>query len=275
VKIALAQLAIEPTAIETNCSRAERAIAAAAERDADLVVLPEAFTVGYFAFDAYERSAQSLGGQTLTRVREAARDYDVAVQAGTVIEDLAASATDGFETPAQEGLANTAVLFDASGDRRLVYRKRHLFGYGSSEADLLVAGDRIDVADVAGFTVGVTTCYDLRFPEQYRALLDAGATLVCVPSAWPYPRVEHWNLLPRARAIENLTYVAAVNGVGSFEDDALLGRSSVYDPWGTGLAGAGDEPALVTAELDPERVRNLRAEFPALEDRRPRPDPDV
>jgi predicted amidohydrolase len=91
---------------------------------------------------------------------------------------------------------------------------------------------------------------------------------VLVPSAWPYPRVEHWRLLPRARAVENLTYVAAVNGVGTFDDAALLGRSTVYDPWGTTVAAAGEEAALVTAEIDPERVSSVREEFPALRDRR-------
>ena len=184
------------------------------------------------------------------------------------MEDLAASREAGFETPVPEGLANTSVLFDSSGTRRTVYRKRHLFGYGSAESELLVPGESTATAEVGDHVVGVTTCYDLRFPEQYRRLVDAGVTLVLVPSAWPYPRVEHWRLLPRARAVENLTYVAAVNGVGAFEDAELLGRSAVYDPWGATLASAGDHPATVTADVGRERVDAVRDEFPALEDRR-------
>jgi predicted amidohydrolase len=135
---------------------------------------------------------------------------------------------------------------------------------------LLVPGGRREVAAIGGFTVGVTTCYDLRFPELYRDLVDEGADLVLVPSAWPYPRVEHWNLFPQARAVENQCYVAAVNGTGDFEDATLLGRSAVYDPWGTKLAGSGDEATVVTAHVDPARVEAVREEFPALEDRRRR-----
>jgi predicted amidohydrolase len=190
------------------------------------------------------------------------------VLAGTVVEDLAASADAGEDVPEAEGLANTAVLFDADGERRLVYRKHHLFGYESAEAELLVPGEAVPTADLLGHTVGVTTCYDLRFPELYRRLVDDGATVVLVPSAWPYPRVEHWKLLPRARALENLLYVGAANGSASFDDAALVGRSTVYDPWGTPVATCGDDPAIVYADCDPERVAEVREEFPALRDRR-------
>jgi len=268
MKLALAQFDIESAAIEANTVQALSMVAEAAERGADLVALPEIFNVGYFAFDAYERNSEPLGGETLTRVRQAAIQHDVAILAGSIVEDLAASAAAGFDTPADEGLANTAVLFDSDGERRSIYRKRHLFGYGSAEQELLVPGESIQTADVGGFTVGVTTCYDLRFPELYRDLVDAGVTLALVPSAWPYPRVEHWKLFPRTRAVENQLFVGAVNGVGAFDDATLLGRSAIYDPWGTTRASASDEEALVIAELDPGRVDAVRDEFPALEDRR-------
>lgn len=268
MKLALAQLEIEGGDVAGNRNRALAAIETAAGRNADLVVLPEVFNVGYFAFDSYARAAESLDGETIGAIADAAADQDVAVLAGSIVEDLEASTAAGIETPAVEGYANASVFLDRDGARRAVYRKRHLFGYGSAEADLLTPGESLPTVEFAGFTVGVTTCYDLRFPELYRSLLDAGATLVLVPSAWPYPRVEHWRLLPRARAVENLLYVAAANGVGAFEDAELLGRSAVYDPWGTGLAGAGEEPALLTARVDPERVAERRQEFPALSDRR-------
>lgn len=266
MKLALAQLAIDGGALDTNRERAIEAIERAGAMDADLVALPELFSVGYFAFDAYERSAEAIDGPTLTALADAAAAADTAVLAGTVIEDLAA--TTDVPTPADTGLANTAVLFDASGERRLVYRKHHLFGYDSAEAERLVSGDRLAVATVGEFTVGVTTCYDLRFPELYRSLVDAGATLTLVPSAWPYPRVEHWNLLPRTRALENLMYVAAVNGAGAINGETLVGRSMVVDPWGTPIAQTGAEPDMVTARIDPERVTTVRDEFPALADRR-------
>jgi len=264
MRLALAQIEVEPAAVEANVDRAVAAIERAAADGADLVALPELFAVGYFAFDSYARSAEPLDGAILTRIRETARERSVAVLAGTIVEDL--SATDGG--PAAEGLANTAVLFGADGERLLTYRKHHLFGYGSAETDLLVPGQRLETAEVGGFTVGVATCYDLRFPELYRRLAERGATLALVPSAWPYPRVEHWETLARARAIENLSYVAAVNGSGEFDDATLLGRSTVYDPWGTTLAGSDDDPALVTADVDPGVVEGRREEFPAWRDRR-------
>jgi predicted amidohydrolase len=268
MRLALCQHQIEAGEIEHNLDRALGAIADAASEDADLVCLPEIFNVGYFAFSDYERGAESLAGPTLSRVADAAREHGVGVLAGSIVEDLAASSEDGFETPAERGLANTAVFFDRSGERRAVYRKRHLFGYESAESDLLVPGDSLGVVSFEGFEVGMTTCYDLRFPELYRDLAETGATLILVPSAWPYPRVEHWQLLPRARAVENQLFVATCNGSGVFESATLCGRSAVYDPWGEILAESGDESAIVTADIDPDRVSSVREEFPAWHDRR-------
>jgi len=268
VKLALAQLRIEGSQVADNVERAVSAIETAASQGADLVALPEVFDVGYFAFDRYDYAAEGLDGDRLKTIADVAAANDVGVLAGSVVEDLAASAAAGIDTPADEGLANTSVFFDRSGTRRAVYRKHHLFGYGSAEQELLTPGESLTTVDFEGFTVGMTTCYDLRFPSLYRDLVDRGVTLVLVPSAWPYPRVEHWQLFTRTRAVENQVYLGAVNGVGAFEDATLLGRSAVYDPWGTILASAGDEEALVAADLDPERVTEVREEFPALADRR-------
>ncbi|WP_256300520.1 nitrilase-related carbon-nitrogen hydrolase [Haloarchaeobius salinus] len=269
MKLALAQLEVEPAAVDANVDRAAAAVESAADRGADLVALPELFNVGYFSFDVYQRAAEGLDGETLTRLADVAADNDVALLAGTVVEDLAeTAASSAVPTPAEDGLANTAVLFDADGERQLVYRKHHLFGYGSAETELLVPGERIPTTELGGFTVAVTTCYDLRFPELYRELKDRGATLTLVPSAWPYPRVEHWQTLPRSRAIENLSYVATINGSGAFDDATLLGRSTVYDPWGTPVATTDDRPDLVVTAVDPGEVDRVREEFPALDDAR-------
>ena len=265
MKLALAQLDVTAADVQANRHRAIDAIESAAARGADLVALPELWNVGFFAFDRYADLAEPLDGPTLSRIREAAMDNDVGVLAGSIVEDLAESDADG---PATEGLANTTVLFDRDGTRLATYRKHHLFGYESEESDLLVPGESLGVAEFEGFTVGMTTCYDLRFPELYRELLDAGVTLVLVPSAWPYPRVEHWKSIPKARAIENLSYVATINGAATFDDATLLGRSTVYDPWGTPVATSGDEPTLVVTDIEPKRVERVRKDFPALEDRR-------
>ena len=269
MRIACVQLGVEGGAVEDNVAAAVEATREAAATGADLVALPELFDVGYFAFGSYARAAESVAGERLDRFAAVAAEADVNVLAGTVVEDLAASAADGIDVPADEGFANTAVLFDRNGERRLVYRKRHLFGYGSEETARMVPGEREPVTEIEGVSIGVTTCYDLRFPEQFRRMVEAGVECVLVPSAWPYPRVEHWRTLGRARAIENLAYVATVNGSGAFDGgDALCGRTTVYDPWGTTLSSAGEEPTTVTAEVDPDRVAAVREEFPALRDRR-------
>lgn len=265
MKLALAQLEIRGGDLEGNLDRALEAIDDAAARDVDLVVLPELWNVGFFAFDQYESAAESIEGPTFSRIADAAATHGIGILAGSIVEDLAASPV---ETPAETGMANTTVLFDRDGSRLGYYRKQYLFGYESEESSRLTPGDRLGVASFGEFTIGMTTCYDLRFPSLYRELLDAGVTLTLVPSAWPYPRVEHWNILVRARAIENLSYLAAVNGVGSFGGSQLLGRSTVVDPWGTAIASSGDDPELVVAEIDPDRVEAVREEFPALRDRR-------
>lgn len=268
VTLALAQQRVEAADVSGNVDRAVDAIEHAAATGADVVALPELFNVGYFAFDSYARAAESLTGETLERIAAVADEQNVAVQAGSIVEDLEASADAGVETPDTAGLANAAVFFDRSGERRAVYRKRHLFGYDSAEIRLLTAGESLPTVEFEGLTIGMTTCYDLRFPELYRRLVDDGVSLVLVPSAWPYPRVEHWKTLPRARAIENLAYVATVNGAGEMDGNELVGRSTVFDPWGTPVATCDDDPALVTAEVSPTRVAAVREEFPALRDRR-------
>lgn len=269
MRLALAQLEIQSGAVAANRERAQEAIADAAERGADLVALPEIFNVGYFAFDAYQRAAESIDGETLSTISACANEHDIGVLAGSIVEDLAkTSEQTSVATPANEGLANTSVFFDRDGERLAVYRKHHLFGYDSAEAEMLVPGESLGVAEFEGATIGMTTCYDLRFPELYRDIADMGANLILVPSAWPYPRVEHWQLLPRARAVENQLFVGAINGSGQFEDASLLGRSTVYDPWGTTLAGTGDDPDLVVTDIDLGKVERVREEFPAWRDRR-------
>lgn len=271
MRVGIAQLRIEAGNVQANVDRAATAIESAAERGVDLVVLPELFNVGFFAFDAYDAAAEPIGGPTHDRLATLAADHGMALVAGSIVEDLDATATQtDHSVPARTGLANTTVCFDSSGTVQAIYRKTHLWGYDAEEAERLVPGESLGITEFQGFTVGLTTCYDLRFPELYRGLLDAGVSLFVVPSAWPYPRVEHWRALPRARAIENLAYVATANGTGSMGDATLCGRSTVYGPWGTTVASTSDDPTLLTADLDPDRVTAIRAEFPPLRDRRTR-----
>ena len=270
MEVAAIQLDIEPGAVETNLDRACKAVADAAAEGVDLAVLPEQFLVGFFAFDDYPTQAAGLDEPLVGRLADLAADNDIALVAGSIVEDLAASAAAGYDVPAAEGYANTSVFFDRDGSQRGVYRKHHLFGYESAESELLVAGDSLSAVEFEGLTIGTTTCYDLRFPSLYRRLLDRGVDCFVVPSAWPYPRIEHWETLGRARAIENLSYLIAVNGTGSFPaaDAQLCGRSAIYDPWGTARAAAGDGSTTITATVEPAAVEEVRSSFPALDDRR-------
>ncbi|MFB6086296.1 MAG: carbon-nitrogen family hydrolase [Halodesulfurarchaeum sp.] len=265
MKLGLLQIDVEAGDRSGNLKRAAAAIRDASDRGAQLLVLPELWNVGYFDFDAYQRAAEGLEGPTLSHVSELAREHGVWILAGSIVENLEATSA---AVPAKTGLSNTSVLFDPTGSRQLTYRKHHLFGYESGESDLLIPGERLETATVNGFTVGVTTCYDLRFPVLYRELVDRGVTLVLVPSAWPAPRIEHWTTLTRARALENQLYVSAVNGSGSAGGPGLIGRSRVVDPWGTPVRVVGPEPETAIATVDPNRVTAVRDEFPALEDRR-------
>jgi predicted amidohydrolase len=221
----------------------------------DLIVLPEIWNVGYFNFDRYVEEAEELDGPTITRMSEAARAVGAYVMAGSIVERD------------EDRLFNTSVLLDPDGAVVGTYRKIHLFGYGSREPDVLTRGDQVSVMDTAFGRIGLATCYDLRFPELFRAMVDGGAELFIVPSAWPYPRVEAWTVLNRARAIENQAWLISANCTGSLGGLAYCGRSVIVDPWGTTVAAGGDRPSVVTGEIDIDVARTARATFPALRDR--------
>jgi predicted amidohydrolase len=271
MRVVCAQIEVVGGDLAGNVDRATAAIEAATADDADLVVLPELFTVGYFSIDSFVRRAESLAGPTLTRLAETAASQGVALLAGTFVEDLAATAAETeAPVPEADGLANTAVLFDAAGERRAVSRRLDLPGYGTGSGGPDTGSPGIATLRFGGesVTVGLTTGADLWLPGIYRDLADRGCELVCVPAAWPYPHVEQWAVLARARAIENGSYLAAANGSGESEEATLLGRSTVYDPRGTPLSSAGDDPALVPATLDPASVDRVRDSLPAPGDHR-------
>lgn len=221
-----------------------------------LVVLPELWPVGFFHFQEYATSAQTLDGEIVSAVRAAARAARVWVLGGSFIEKGAT------------GLHNTTFLVDPDGELVLTYRKMHLFGYQSAEAELLVAGDTPQCADTPWGRVGVMTCYDLRFPELSRELIANGAELLLVVSAWPAPRIEHWRLLVRARAVENQAWVVATNTAGADAGTVLGGHSAVVAPDGAVVAEAGSAEEYLTAVIDAREATRNRAAFPFLRDRR-------
>jgi predicted amidohydrolase len=229
----------------------------ASAKGADLVVLPELWNVGYFAFDSYRELAEPMDGHTVSAGREWARTLGCYVHLGSFVERGA----DGR-------LYNTAVLIDPAGEIAHTYRKIHVFGYKSREPELLTPGTGISVTDTPLGAVAATTCYDLRFPELWRDLIDAGAHIVIVPAAWPAARVEHWRLFTSVRAVEEQIMLISCNAVGEQNGIALGGHSRIVDPWGEVLTEAGDSEGITWCDVDPSVIARVREEFPVLRDRR-------
>jgi predicted amidohydrolase len=224
-----------------------------AQQGAELVVLPELWPQGGFSYDGWEDQAESLDGPVVRAIRSAAQDLGATVHMGSLVERDEAGR-----------LFNTSVLLGADGSTLATYRKVHLFGFGEGEPKLMTPGDGPVVRD----TLGLATCYDLRFPELFRALLDRGAEVVLMPAAWPAKRVQHWRLLARARAVENQSYVVACNTAGTHAGVPMGGHSMVVDPWGERVAEAGEAEEVLVIDLDPTLVRRTRESFPVLADRR-------
>ncbi len=257
VRACLLQIEVKPD--EPVDSRRGRIAALVREQaDADLVVLPELWAVGAFAYDQFVPTAEPVDGPTAEAMSAAARDAGVWLHAGSIVE-----------RDPEGTLYNTALLFSPSGELARAYRKIHRFGFDKGEAAMMAAGEEIVTARLEGLgtTVGLATCYDLRFPEQFRLLVDAGAELLLLPAGWPARRRAHWSLLARARAVESQAYVLACCSAGTHAGVEQAGYSVVVDPWGEVLAEAGPDEQVLTVDLDPGRVAVTRAEFPVLRDR--------
>lgn len=227
----------------------------------DLVVLPELWPAGYFAFDRYREVATPLDGPLLGEsgaLAGLARRLSAVVHAGSVVE-----AGPGPEHP----LHNTSAVFGPDGRRLAVYRKIHVFGYRSAEQELVAPGEEVATFELSGLRAGMATCYDLRFPELFRRLAGDVACYV-VPASWPAARADHWTTLLRARAIEDQAYVVGCNAAGTDHGVALAGRSAVVDPWGQVVAEAGEGPCRLDVTVDLDAVAAVRAEMPVLADRR-------
>lgn len=223
---------------------------------ADLVVLPELWTTGAFAYQAFADEAEPLQGPTFEAMAKAASDAGVWLHAGSIPE------RDSGGT-----LYNTSLVFSPSGDLAAAYRKIHRFGFDKGEAVLMGAGRDLVTVRLPETTLGVATCYDLRFPELFRGLVDAGAETLVVPAGWPERRRSHWTLLAQARAVENQAFVLACGTAGTHAGVPQAGHSIVVDPWGEVLAAAGAGEEVLTVEFEPGRVAVTRDQFPALKDR--------
>jgi deaminated glutathione amidase len=248
---------------ERNLEVAESLVRGAAEDGAELVVLPEKWTV-LGPPGALQSQAQPLDGPALSAAAGWARMLGIHLLAGSVAERI----------PGREKLCNTSVLFGPDGGGKAVYRKIHMFdvdvedvSYRESEVES--PGDEIVTTDVAGVPLGMTVCYDLRFPELYRILALRNARVITVPSAFTERTGrDHWEVLLRARAIENQVFVIAPNQIGDAPPHyKSYGRSMIVDPWGVVIAQAPDTECFVSADLDFTVQDEMRESLPALANR--------
>ena len=243
---------------------AERLVRRAAAGGADLVVLPEKWNaIGSKAHML--AAAEALDGPTTHAMRGWARALGVGLIGGSISERV----------EGDERIRNLSLAIDREGAVVASYRKLHMFdvvldGREVRESASDRPGDELVVADIGGWPVGLTVCYDLRFPELYRALAVAGAQAFTVPAGFMlHTGRDHWEVLLRARAIENGAYVIAPNQHGSWDGNRMFGRSMIVDPWGVVIANAGDGDGVCIADLEPGRVAAMRAQLPVLTHRRP------
>ena len=258
--IALAQFRVACRRPEENLAKAEILIAAAARQGSDLICFPEMWTTGFDWSYLAENAAEHE--KVIERVADLARRHRIWINGS-----LPSVTDDGR-------IANTSILFTAKGERAGVYRKVHLFSL-LHEDQHLAAGDSLTVVDTPWGKIGLSICYDIRFPELFRSYALQGVRLVLAPVAFPHPRLDHWQVLSRARAIENQMFLVGVNRVGSedFGADGVVryfGNSVLVDPWGRIVVEANEtEEELLTASVDLCEADELRTSMPVFGDRRP------
>ena len=250
--------------VDRNLETADRLVRQAVGMGADLVVLPETWTVMGSRAQLLA-GAQTLDGPAMEWARRIAAELGIDLVAGSF-----------YEAAGDKG-SNTSAHLSPDGELRAVYRKIHLFdveidGMVHAESRAFESGGEIVVSELDdGMPLGLSVCFDLRFPELYRILALRGAEVITVPSAFTLPTTrDHWEVLLRARAVENQCFVVAPNQIGEHPGgNRSGGRSMIVDPWGTVLACAPDAETAVVAELDPARLRAIRERLPTLTRRRP------
>jgi predicted amidohydrolase len=222
---------------------------------ADLILLPELWNIGFMSFDRYRNEAETQEGLTLTLLRALAKELSCHLHTGSLIERRG------------NRFYNSSFLLDPKGAVLGSYQKIHLFTYQSQEAEILTPGTSVTVIPTELGNFGLATCYDLRFPELFRKMLDQGAEFFLVSSAWPSSRLEHWLLLNRTRALENLSCLVSSNCTGINRGTQYIGHSLAVDPMGQIIAGSHEGECVVWSEVNRDMVLKARAEFPALKDR--------
>ncbi|MEA2229442.1 MAG: deaminated glutathione amidase [Solirubrobacteraceae bacterium] len=249
-----------------NLEKADRLVRRAASDGAELVVLPEKWTA-LGTGDDLRAAAEPIGGEASSWASGVARELGIDLVAGSISERL----------EGEEKLRNTSLHYGPDGELKGVYRKIHMFdvevsGVEYRESASEDPGDEAVLTSTAdGVEIGLTVCYDLRFPELYRVLAVEGARILTVPAAFTVATTrDHWEPLLRARAIENQAFVVAANQIGTHPPNHRSGgRSLIVDPWGVVLAAAPDSETVITADLDLDAQADVRRRLPSLANRRP------
>lgn len=258
MKIAAAQICCTLGDVDANLAKIREYSSRAKESAADLVVFPEATDTGY-SMPAIQRCATDWKNGAVSKIQEIARDHEIAIVCGVSEREGAT-------------IYNSQVVVDSVGNIVTKYRKIHLFGVGpNDETKCFSPGKQLADFEYDNLRLGLSICYDLRFPEIYRKLAVENRVVgFIISSAWPFPRLHHLRYLALARAIENQCYVVAVNRVGTDDGVAHCGSSAIIDPYGTIVAAASpDREELLQAELSAEVVTSVRSRINILEDRRP------
>jgi predicted amidohydrolase len=264
MRAAVVQLTSRPD-LAHNLERARYWIARAAEFGAELIALPENFPYLGEEDGGPNPAAQSLDGSTVEFLRQQAKRHGVVIAGGTIPESI----------PGDSRTHNTAIVVDADGSLRGVYRKIHLFDVELPDATLreslhVAPGEELVVAETRAGPLGLSVCYDVRFPELYRALVERGAQVLLIPAAFTVPTGrDHWEVLVRARAIENQCFVLGAAQWGEHNRTRRSwGRSLIVDPWGVVLASVPDREGIAVADLDFADLERVRERLPALRHRR-------
>lgn len=254
--------------VDANLRLADRLLGRAAHDHCGLAALPENFALmPHHSRDKARHAEQPGTGPIQSFLADAARRHNLWIVAGSM----------PFVSPESERVFGACPVFDADGVQQACYLKIHLFDVKLPDRDesyqesySMYPGDELVTVDTPVGRIGLTICYDLRFPEMFRRLVDDGAIAFTVPAAFTQVTGQaHWHTLLRARAIENLAYVIAPGQYGSHPDNrSTFGHSLIVDPWGRVLAEAADEDCHIVADIDPEVPQRLRTEFPALANRR-------
>jgi len=240
---------------EDRITHAEQLIDSAA--GSDLILLPEIWNIGWWSFDIYREASEPIRGETISRIAERAKAVNAYILAGSIVERRG------------DSLHNTAVLLDPKGQIVAKYSKMHLLGWaGAREAELMKRGQEVVTVKTDLGILGLSICYDLRFPELFRKMaVNHGVEIFLLIAAWPIVRLDNWRELCHARATENLCFLISCDSAGINRGKQYLGHSAIVDPLGTSIASAGIYESVVEGGIDTAEIYKIREFIPALNDR--------